>query len=176
MKRKFKGFENYPAWAVLVFNLVSWSVQAAGLYLTYLIWPPFALLFLVYIIYMELSVYREGCVSCYYYGKVCVAGRGKIAKLFFKGGDPRKFGEREINWKDLLPSFLGSIVTVVAGIYLLVFQQGFDWFILLVTAWPVIMFIGNQYTYGELACPNCRQAEICCPVSEFFRKKQQAKK
>lgn len=167
---KKERFENYPAWIVIVFNLASWSVHVAGLYILYLLWPVLTLPFLLYILYLEFSVYRGGCVNCYYYGKVCASGRGKLAKLLFKKDDPKKFCLRSVGWKDFIPGFLGSVVTIVVGIYLLV--QSFSWIVLIATAWPIVIFMGNQYTYGELACPNCKQAELCCPVSEFFMKKE----
>ncbi len=165
-----KGFERFPLWIVLVSNLVSWSVYFSGFYLLYLITPALSLLLFVYVIYLELSVYREGCVNCYYYGKRCAFGRGKIAKIFFKKGEPKKFTEKEVSMKDFLPSSLPAIATLFAGIYLL--YQSFNWLVLGLTVWPIIvMFLGNPIIYGKLACPNCKQSYIGCPVCEMFKKR-----
>ena len=175
MKKQPKGFESYPLWMVLVYNLISLSVYFAGLYLLYLVRPWLALLFFIYILYLEVRTYKEGCVNCYYYGKVCVAGRGKIAKLFFKKGDPKNFCKRAVSFKDFIPHLLVSIIPIVAGIYLLIMD--FRWFILVLTVWPVIVwFAGNPIIYGELACPNCKQCQICCPVAQYFIKKEKDKK
>ena len=176
MKNKeSKGFESYPAWMVLVYNVFSFSVYFVGLYLLYLVWPVLAYVFFVYVLYLEFSVYKEGCRYCYYYGKVCIAGKGKIAKLFFKKGDPKKFCVRTLSFKDFIPQLLGSIIPIIAGIYLLI--KGFNWIILVLTLWPlVIWFLGNPIIYGKLACPNCKQGKICCPACEFFMKKEKKKK
>ncbi len=169
-----KGFESYPLWMVLVYNLISLSVYFAGLYLLYIVWPWLALLFFIYILYLEVRTYKEGCRYCYYYGKVCVAGRGKIVKLFFKKGNPKNFCKKPVSFKDFIPHLFVSIIPIGAGIYLLI--QDFNWFILLLTVWPVIIwFAGNPIIYGELACPNCKQCQICCPVANYFIKKEKKK-
>jgi hypothetical protein len=175
VKKPTKGFERYPAWMVLVANAVFISVYLAGLYLVYLVWPVLALVFLVYVVYLESSVYRDGCVNCYYYGKVCAFGRGKIAKAFLRKGDPKKFTEKTVSFSDFLPSSLVNVVPLVAGIWLLL--QRFDWLVAGLMVWPlIVMFLGNPVIYGELACPNCKQARVCCPVCEFFRKRAEKKK
>lgn len=175
MKKQPNAFENYPLWSILLANLVSLSVYFTGLYILYLLWPLLALIFLVYVLYNELSVYREGCVSCYYYGKLCAFGRGKIAKMFLKKGSPKKFTEKQVSTKDFIQSSLVSIVPLIAGIYLLI--QSFTWPVLIATAWPlVVWFFLNPVVYGEYACIHCKQARICCPVCEYFKKKAMKKK
>jgi hypothetical protein len=169
-----KGFETYPLWIVLAFNIVVWSVYLAGFYLLYLIWPVLAYLFVIYILYQEFSVYKEGCRHCYYYGKLCGCGRGKLAKIFLKKGDPKKFTEKTVGLKDFIIPSVVNFIPLIAGIYLLI--KDFNWFILVVAVWPVIvMFFGNSLLYGELICPNCKQSYIGCPVSKFFMERAKKK-
>jgi hypothetical protein len=173
--KKFKGYECYPWWTVLLTNIVSLSVYAAGAYLLYLIWPWLALIFIVFMIYLETSIYREGCVNCYYYGRVCAFGRGKIAKVFLKKGNAKKFCEKEVGFKDFIPYSIANFIPLIAGIYLLILD--FRWWILAIALWPlIVLFFGNPILFGELACKNCRQAEICCPVCQFFMKREKKKK
>ncbi len=138
----------------------------------YLIWSFFALLLFIYILYLEISVLREGCVRCYYYGKRCVCAKGKIAKVFFKKDEKRKFGDKEVKMKDMIPSFIPMIVTLIAGIYLVI--QGLpniNFLVIGLAVWPLIVtFFGNPIVYGKLACPHCKQRELGCPVCEFFMK------
>lgn len=169
MKKQKKGFECYPLWMVLLYNIAAWSIPAAGLYLLYIIHPVLSVLLLIDVIYLESSIYREGCANCYYYGKRCVSGRGLFVKLLLKKGDPKKFTEKDVSFKDMLPSMVPSVATIIAGIYLLI--TSFSWLILVLTVWPVIVwFFGNPIVYGELACPNCKQAILGCPVCEMFKK------
>lgn len=176
MEKKTRGLENYPFRTVFVINLISLSVYAAGLYLTYLVWPPFSFLYLVYVIYSELSLYRH-CASCYYYGKVCAFGKGKVAALIFSKNDPKKFGDVQFGSKEMMKGLLVPVIPVIAGAWLLLVK--FSPAILALAAWPlIVMFLGNPLIYGRLACPHCRQGEICCPASDFFTKgrKGRAKK
>ena len=170
--KKSKGYEYYPLWIVLLNNLVFLSVWATGLLLTYLINPILSAGFFGYMLYLETSVYREGCSRCYYYGKRCAFGRGKIAKLFLKKSN-KKFASRKIDWKAFLPSFVPTFAIIFSGFYLL--TQQFTWAILGLTIWPIFVFFSNQTLYGELACPNCKQAQLGCPVCEFFMKQAQKK-
>jgi hypothetical protein len=174
MKIKGKGYENYPIWIVLIYNFILVSIYAIGLYLTYLIHLYLFIAFIALIIYSEASVYMEGCRNCYYYGKTCGTGRGRIVKLIMKKGSPKKFCEKKVTGEDFLVHMLPSIVIVIGGIYLMI--RDFSWLILLFTAWPVIVWFGNQWLYGELLCPNCKQCAICCPVAEFFKEMEMKKK
>jgi len=165
-------FEKYPVWMILVYYFFSVSVYLAGLYLVFLIWPLFSLLFFVYIVFLEVQVLREGCVRCYYYGKRCVCGKGRIAKVFMKKDEKRKFGEKEVKMKDMIPSMLPMIITLIAGIYLVILSlPNINFIVIGIAVWPLIVtFFGNPIVYGKLACPHCKQRELGCPACEFFMK------
>lgn len=167
---KQKLYENYPLLSVLIYNLVMLSVYAAGLYLMFAVHKWAGILFVLYLLFIELSVYKEGCRYCYYYGKTCVAGRGKIVPLFFKKGEPKKFCERTLSFKDFVPSLLVVFIPIAAGVYLMI--KDFSWLILGLVLWPLIVnFVGNPIIYGNIACPHCKQGAICCPACEYFMKK-----
>lgn len=170
MRNPIPTLENYPCSTVLLFTFVNLSIYFCAAYLLYLAWPILVIPFVLYLLYLEVSVYQKSCVHCYYYGKVCAFGRGKLAPKFLKKGDPQKFCEKTVSFKDFIPSSLPTIIPLIAGIYLL--TQSFSWFILLLTLWPpAIMFLGNPLIYGKVACRRCKQAELCCPTSEFFLKR-----
>jgi hypothetical protein len=170
-----KAYEKYPISTIIIYYIISLTNCAVGIYLLYLINPILAGLYVIYLIGLELSVYKEGCVSCYYYGKRCFSGRGKVVPLLFKREDPKKFCEKQITWKNLLPMILVSVVPLVSGVYLLL--QSFSWLILAIALVPIfIWFVGNPLIYGKLGCPHCKQERICCPANDFFGKKVKKKK
>ena len=94
MNQQFRGYENYPLWSVLIDNLVSYSTALVGIYLLLQIHSVLAAIFFLFVVYNEYSIYKEGCAGCYYYGKVCHSGKGKIAPFLVKKGDPKMFTER----------------------------------------------------------------------------------
>ncbi|MBW2994872.1 hypothetical protein KY312_00830, partial [Candidatus Woesearchaeota archaeon] len=102
----------------------------------------------------------------------CAFGRGLIAAKIYKKGNPKKFCEKKIEFKDLIPQILVAAVPVVVGIALLI-SRGFNLLILLATIYPVASwFLINPIIYGKLACIHCKQGSICCPALDFFSKKK----
>ena len=74
--------------------------------------------------------------------------------------------------KDMIPSFLPMIVTIIAGIYLTYMSwPNFSLVIIGLTMWPLIVtFFGNPIIYGKMSCPHCKQRELGCPACDFFMK------
>ena len=166
-----KGF---PASTVLITNLVLLATYASGAYLFFRIGLLWGALFIIYMIYMEISVLREGCRYCYYYGKVCAFGKGITASYFIKKGNPKKFCERQLTFKDFIPHMLVSFLPLIPGTILLL--SGLDFLVIGLMAFPIIVnFLGNPIIYGKLACPHCKQGAICCPACEYFMKKEKKK-
>ena len=165
-------FEKYPLWMVLVFNLALLVVYLAGAYIMFRLHLITGILYVIFLLFIESSVYREGCRYCYYYGKRCVAGRGLIAPLFVKKGAPKKFCEKEITFKNLIPQLLVVIIPVVVGIALLI-SRGLHVLTLISVVYPVFSWFAiNPVIYGKLACNHCRQGSICCPTMDFFSKQK----
>lgn len=171
MKQEPKAFESYPLSTVLIANTVSLIVSAVGVYLLWQLNIILGLLFIVYLLGLEFSVYRQGCSCCYYYGKRCAFGRGKIAPFLVKKDDPQKFCQRKVTWKNLLPVILVSLIPLIAGIVLLV--RDFNWLILILLFVPLAnWFLISPLLYGKLVCLHCKQGRLCCPANDFFGKKK----
>lgn len=119
---------------------------------------------------MEIRLLKSGCVNCYYYGKICGFGKGRLSALFFKKGDSSKFHEKEISWKDMIPDLLVSIFPLIAGIIILIYN--FSWIILvLMVAILILSTAGNALVRGFLTCGKCKQRELGCPAEDLFNKK-----
>ena len=164
-------FENYPFWIVFFSNLVSMAIYLIGAFIIYKIGFIYFILYLIYILYLEFRLIKGHCVDCYYYGKICAFGKGKISGIFFKKGDLNKFCKKQMNWIDILPDFLVSLIPIAAGIIILI--NDFSWIILLLF---IVLFIltsiGNGIIRGRLACRYCKQREIGCPAQKLFAKKE----
>ena len=164
-------FQKYPLSTVLIFQFVSLANYAVGIYLLSQISVLFSILFAFYVIMMEFSVYREGCASCYYYGKRCMSGRGKIAPLFVRKEDPKRFCEKKITWKNLLPTVMVSLIPIITAVYLMI--TSFNWLFVGLILVPILTwFVLNPLMYGKLGCLHCKQGRICCPANDFFGKKK----
>ncbi len=168
---KQKTYENYPAWIIVVSNLLQIAIYGVGAYIILYFGIFWAVLYLFYCLLIEARVLKEGCINCYYYGKACFSGKGKICRLFFKKGDPNIFAKTQITWVNFVPELLISLVPLAAGIIILI--NNFTWTILLLLALLLILaFPVTGFLRGSLICNYCKQGKIGCPAAQMFDKKK----
>ena len=161
--------ERFPWPIVLLANVVTLSIYAVG---TYLLWGLgfwWAILYLLYCVWMEWRLLTKSCVTCYYYGKVCGFGKGKLCALLVKQGDPQKFGAGTFSWRDLIPDFGVLVFPAVGAIGGLIVD--FRWINLgLLVVLLVLCLGGNAVVRGSFACRYCKQRELGCPAEQLFSK------
>ena len=166
-----KTYEKFPAWTVLLSNLVAILIYTIGAYILAGFGIIFAVLYLLYCLRIELKVLRGSCVDCYYYALVCGFGKGRLCSILFKKGDPQRFAEKEISWSSILPDFLVFVFPVIGGIILL--ARDFSWPLMTLLAIVVVLYLGgNAVIRGTFACKYCKQREIGCPAEKLFRKEE----
>lgn len=171
MKKESQVFENHPFSTILITNCLILLVWFSALYLVWQLGIFWGVLFAVYLLFLEFSIYKQGCSCCCYYGKKCAFGRGKIAPFLVKKDNPEKFCQRKITWFKLLPTILSSLIPVIIGLTLL--AKSFSWPILILTLVLVTnWFFINPLIYGRLVCLHCKQGRLCCPANDFFGKKK----
>lgn len=170
--KKSKTYDSYPPRIIILANILILAVYVAGTYIILSLSLIAGILYIAYIVLLERRFFKEGCVYCVYYGQLCAFGKGVIAAKFFKQGDPNKFCERELGFKDFLPQILVVLIPFSLGIALLI-SRGFNLPILIAMLYPLLSwFVVNPILYGKLACIHCRQGSICCPALKFFTKKK----
>lgn len=175
MKNKLKIYDSYPLWIVILANILILAVYVAGAYIMFALSLITGILYVAYLVFFELHYFKEGCSCCFYYGKLCAFGKGIVAAKFFKKGDPKKFCERELGFKDFIPQILVVLIPLIVGIALLI-SRGLNLPILIAMIYPVFSwFVINPILYGKLACIHCKQGSICCPALNFFIKKEKKK-
>ncbi|MFA5126332.1 MAG: hypothetical protein WC462_05020 [archaeon] len=165
-----KCFENYPFWMVLVSNIVTLLVYLIGAFIIFKVGLIWTVLYLLFVGVLEFRLISGHCVNCYYYGKTCAFGKGRLCSFLFKKGNSKKFLNLKITWKDILPDFMVSIVPSIVGIVLLILN--FDWLLLaLIVLLLALTFIGNAFVRSSLACKYCKQKKLGCPAQKLFEKK-----
>jgi len=164
-----KAFECFPPWMVAISDIVALGIYIIGAYIMFKLGAIWGWLYLLYCLTVEIRVMRISCIHCYYYGKLCGLGRGKLASLFFGKGVSNKFIEKKIAWKDLIPDLLVSLIPFILGIYILFID--FNWPILILIL--VLLFLttfGNGFIRTNFACKHCKQRELGCPAERLFAK------
>ncbi|VVB73910.1 Uncharacterised protein [uncultured archaeon] len=164
-----KCYEDYPLWIVLVSNLLTFSIYLIGAYILYQLGLVWLVLYLAYALFLEIRVLQKSCPDCYYFGKTCAFGKGRLAPALSRKGSA-KFSDRQITWKDVLPDFLVSLIPMIVAIGLLV--MNFSWLMLaLLISLLLLGFVGTAFVRGQLACNHCKQRELGCPAERLFSKK-----
>ncbi|RJP27719.1 MAG: hypothetical protein C4536_13465 [Actinobacteria bacterium] len=161
--------ESFPWWIVVLANLVSLAIYAFGAFIIYQVGWMWMTAYLLFILVLEIRLLKGSCVHCYYYGKTCAFGRGRLSSLLFSRGDPEGFSNRKATWRDLIPDILVSLIPVVTGLVILV--RDFKWPVLAAMAGLLLLAtVGNGAVRGSLACKYCKQRELGCPAERLFQK------
>ena len=164
-----KTHDNFPIWIVILSNLVSILIYSSGFIITFRLGWIAAVLYLIFLLAFEYRLISNHCVNCYYWGMTCGFGKGRLSALFFKRGDPVKFCNHEMSWKDMIPDLLVSLVPFIIGIVLMIIK--FDFTLLFAaTILIVLTTIGNGFIRGKLTCRYCKQRELGCPAEKLFSK------
>ena len=164
-----KRYENYPIWVVLLSNLVSLAIYGLGFVIIFRLDLIFSIFYLIYILILEYRLMRFHCINCFYHGKICGFGKGRLSSWFFKKGDISRFCLKEMTFKDMIPDILISLIPLVIGITLLVVK--FDFILLFILLILLILTtIGNGFIRGTLTCKYCKQKELGCPADRLFNK------
>ena len=162
-------YEKYPSGYIAAAVLVQLSIYILGGYLIFLVSQLGLLLFVLFILVLEIRLLKYRCAYCYYYEKYCAFGKGMLCSFFFKKGNPALFSTKHIKWTDILPDFLVSIIPLVLGIYLVIVDS--SWILLLpITLLLVLAFPASGYLRGTAACRYCKQRMSGCPAEQFFQK------
>ena len=161
------SYENYPLWIVLLSNAVSLSIYVLGFAIMFRLGWIVPMVYLVYILFLEFRLLSSHCPNCYYFGKACGFGKGRISALFFKKGDSSKFCAREMKWKDMIPDLLVSLIPFITAIVLLIVEFDFVTLTALIVL-TVLTTKGNELIRGKLVCAHCKQRELGCPALALF--------
>ena len=165
-------YENYPAGIIFLSLSVSFLIYALGTFILARLGILFAFLYVLYCIGNEMNLLRSSCRHCYYFGKACAFGKGRLCALVFRKGTSDTFISRKITWRDMIPDLLVMLVPVAGGIAVLILR--FSPVILLaIIALAVLSFAGNAFIRGNFACKYCKQAELGCPALDLFSPKIQ---
>jgi hypothetical protein len=154
---------------VLGSNLLSISMYLIGAAILYQIGLIWLVLYVLFILLLELRLVKGHCVDCWYYGRTCAFGKGRMSCMFFPKGTPEQFKKQTITWKNIVPDFLVFIIPLLVGIALLI--HDFSWIlVVLIIILFFLGFMGNAVVRSQLACRYCRQREIGCPAQRLFER------
>jgi hypothetical protein len=161
--------ENYPIPVVIVSNLLTLLIYAIGVYIIFRLSILLVICYVIFILVLEFRLLGSHCVNCYYFGRTCAFGKGRLSSLLFRKGSMERFNEKPIIWRDIVPDFLVFFIPMIAGVILLVQEFSLTVLILVLILF-LLGFPGNALVRGRLACRYCKQRSIGCPAEQLFGK------
>jgi hypothetical protein len=171
--QKTKTYYNFPLSIIIISNLVSVLIYFSGFIIMLGLNLIAAVLYLFLILAFEYRLISKHCVNCYYWGKLCGFGKGMLSSFLFKRGNPSKFCEKQMTWKDLIPDFLVSLIPLIIGIALIIIK--FNYALLIAVIILVLLTTaGNGLIRSNLTCKYCKQRETGCPAEQLFNKDKSA--
>jgi hypothetical protein len=172
--QKEETYENFPIKIALLSVIFTIATYGIGTYIILGFGIVWAVLYAIYCVIIEIVIMKKSCTGCYYYGKVCGLGKGKLAAKLFKKGDSQKFIDSEVSWIQILPDLLTLILPIGAAIALLIINfQGNLIILVFLIILIVLYLIGNALIRENLTCKYCKQRELGCPAAKLFMEHQE---
>lgn len=162
-----KGLEEYPKGRMIFGNIVMLLWFALGAIACWFFNPLATIFYLVFAVVMVYIVLRKLlCVNCYYYGKSCGIGWGKLSAALFKQGKIEEFNKGA--GQKLAPLTYG--ILMVAPLILIIYSiiQVFTYYKIVILVLLLIVAIYSVGTSRKPTCSKCKMRLICpgCAVKK----------
>jgi len=161
MKKLFdKGVEGFSLYRVIgqnIFFIVYFTIGAIGLWPIQMYGTPLiSIAYILFLIVMILFVLRKHlCTKCYYYGKLCSTGWGKLsAWIFEKNSGNYRFGVKlaTVTWT------LAMLIPITGMVLIMVVD--FSYSVMIILAVFIVLTFLNFFTHRD-ACKKCKMKFIC---------------
>ncbi|MHA1966204.1 MAG: hypothetical protein ACW964_00255 [Candidatus Hodarchaeales archaeon] len=168
---KDQRLEEYPIGIVCVSVTITIISYLLGAIVLYLVHPFLGFLFLLLVIFTILVSMKLRCTHCFYLGKYCNFGLGKLAAILFKKGNSKDFNNPRKVIPTAILSFGTILLPIIAGIGLLIIN-----FTLvnlgILLAYLLFGILPNFFVRGNY-CDKCMQGQLGCPSYEKMKKGRQ---
>lgn len=157
-------YESYPLTTVCLSNGLGLFGNLFGAAIIYAaVGTAFAVAYLVAcLITITLSA-RLRCCYCYYFGKRCYSGLGRLAGLLFQQREASGFAESNHVVPVAAFSFATLLAPLGAGVVFLFVDYSHLLLAALVT-YTVVAVAPGFFLQKHLYCAHCKQAELGCPA------------
>lgn len=155
-----QGLEEYPKAGTILGNLIMILWIALGTIACWFLYPLAAWIYLTFAIIMVFVVLRKlVCQNCYYYGKRCALGWGKLSALFFKKGSIGDF-HKSIGIK--LAPFTYGLLTLIPLVLIAISIFG-EFSILKISVLVLLLLISfySGAVSRKKTCADCKMRLIC---------------
>lgn len=163
---EFAFCESYPKYIIVIRWIILLLAFALGIYILLELHHTLAILYIIYsVIALTLILPLSRCVSCFYYGKFCNTGWGKIAAYLFKKGDEARYVD---NYNYVIFLHLLWLIPLLA-VFLQLVRGRNIWVLVIFVAYILVLLV-EKIVLKKLCCKRCHQREFC-PALPFRKGK-----
>jgi len=156
--------ETYPSRVIIVRWIILTVAFILGVFILSQIKPALGIIYALYALYaLTLILPLSRCVNCFYYGRACNTGWGKVAAYLYGKGDESRYAE-QYNYAVFL--HLLWVVPLFASFFKLILEKSL-FFLIVFLAYSLVLWI-EKVGLKKLACRKCHQREFC-PALPFKR-------
>lgn len=167
---KDKKLENYPIKIVCISATLTILSYLLGTVVLYVLHPFLGILFLLLAVSTIVVSMKLRCTHCYYLGKYCNFGLGKLAAILFKKGDPSEFRNPRKVIVTAILSFGTLLLPIIAGVVLIIIDLSIE-NIGLLLVYILFGILPNFFVRGNF-CEKCVQGQLGCPSYEQMIKRR----
>jgi len=154
---EFSFCDNYPAHIIIIRWTILFLAFALGIYVLLEFHHMLAIVYIVYaFVALTLILPLSRCGSCFYHGRFCNTGWGKIAAYLFKKGDESTYVDH-YNYAIFL--HLLWLIPLLVALLQLVRKR--DVFALSIFVIYVFILFVEKISLKKLCCKRCHQREFC---------------
>jgi hypothetical protein len=155
-----QGIERFPLSRVIFGNSMMLVWMGLGSIACWFVYPLAAWIYLAAAIIMIFVVLRKlVCTNCYYYGKQCVLGWGKITALFFSQGSIEEFST--CAGIKAAPITYGLLTLIPLVLCIIALVQAVTVLKVVVLLLLLAVSVYSGAISRKVACTNCKMRLIC---------------
>ena len=154
------GLDKFPISTVFVENLFMLLWIVTGTFICWISVPLIGWIYLTFGLSMVLCIMRIlVCKNCYYHGKLCHTGWGKLSAIYCKQGELNHFG-CGVSGK-IIPIFYGSMALLPLIIGIISIINNFSVFRICILILFLFVVVMSSFTLRKKSCEICKMKLIC---------------
>jgi hypothetical protein len=153
----FNYCETYPKGVIFARWIILTLAFILGVFILSQIKPALGIIYALYALYaLTLVLPLSRCVNCFYYGRACNTGWGKVAAYLYGKGDESRYAEH-YNYAIFL--HLLWVIPLLASFFKLIMEKSL-FFLMFFLVYTLVLWI-EKVGLKKLACRRCHQREFC---------------
>ena len=154
---EFTFYENYPKYIIVFRWIILLLAFVLGIYVLLDFYYMLAVVYVLYsVMALTLILPLSRCVSCFYYGKFCNTGWGRVASYLYRKGDESKYVDH-YNYA----IFLHLLWLVPLLVVLLQLARKRNILALSILVIYLFILLIEKIILKKLCCRRCHQREFC---------------